>query len=260
MYFSEKRKQGLGSLRPGYFLGGTIGNFLLGNALNWGINKGIDYATKTPQQREDEKLAKTFRRLGVQPYISGDYGRGNNEEEEDKGKKSSTFKGAFGRGLMSLLATALFGPLVGPFALRAGKGLINKKKQMSLMPSGDPNQITSDPRGTFTAEGRQFENIQDSLGSTDPNKHINYNTGVITDKTTGKEIGNVYDEVALTNVPAPPAPPAYDFDDGGSDSGSSGSTGSMSASDFSDDSPGTPFFKGGRVSYSKGGIASLWQR
>ena len=256
MYFSEKRKQGLGSLRPGYFLGGTIGNFLLGNALNWGINKGIDYATKTPQQREDEKLAKTFRRLGIQPYISED--TSGDQKKDDK--KSSTFKGVFGRGLMSLLATALFGPLVGPFALRAGEGLINKKKQMSLMPSGDPNQITSDPRGTFTAEGRQFENIQDSLGSTDPNKHINYNTGVITDKTTGKEIGNVYDEVALTNVPAPPAPPAYDFDDGGSDSGSSGSTGSMSASDFSDDSPGTPFFKGGRVSYSKGGIASLWQR
>jgi len=240
MYFSERRKQGLGSLRPGYFLGGTIGNFLLGNALNWGINKGIDYATKTPQQREDEKLAKDFRRLGIQPYIPED--TSGDQKKDDK--KSSTFKGAFGRGLMSLLATALFGPLVGPFALRAGKGLINKKKQMSLMPSGDPNQITSDPRGTFTAEGMQFENIQDALGSTDPNKDINYNTGVITDKTTGKEIGNVYDEVALTNVPEPPA---YDFDDSSSDGGGGG-TGTMDASDFSDDSPGTPFRYGGLAS------------
>ena len=247
MYFSERRKQGLGNLRPGY----GLGDIVTGNLINYAAPKLFDYAFKTKEQRDQEAMEKYMRDRG---YVSEDYGRDNTKTT------SSTFKGAFGRGLMSLLATALFGPLAGPMILTAGRGLMNKKKQMSLMPSGDPNQITSDPRGTFTAEGRQFENIQDSLGSTDPNKHINYNTGVITDKTTGKEIGNVYDEVALTNVPAPPAPPAYDFDDGGSDSGSSGSTGSMSASDFSDDSPGTPFFKGGRVSYSKGGIASLWQR
>ena len=149
MYFSEKRKQGLGSLRPGYFLGGTIGKFLLGNALNWGINKGIDYATKTPQQREDEKLAETFRRLGIQPYISED--TSGDQKKDDK--KSSTFKGRIGSGILSLLATALLGPLAGPLVLRAGKGLMNRRNQMSLTDDsiitpgpiktggGDPNQI-----------------------------------------------------------------------------------------------------------------------
>ena len=154
-------------------------------------------------------------------------------------------------GLGSILgrtaAFGLLGPILGPLAFAFGRGIMGRRNKMSLMPSGDPNQITSDPRGTFTAEGMQFENIQDALGSTDPNKDINYNTGVITDKTTGKEIGNVYDEVALTNVPEPPA---YDFDDSSSNGGDGGGggTGTMDASDFSDDSPGTPFRYGGLAS------------
>ena len=149
-------------------------------------------------------------------------------------------------GLGSILgrtaAFGLLGPILGPLAFAFGRGIMSRRNQMSLMPSGDPSQIG--PQGGVTAKGMQFENIQDALGSTDPNKDINYNTGVITDKTTGKEIGNVYDEVALTNVPEPPA---YDFDDSSSDGGGGG-TGTMDASDFSDDSPGTPFRYGGLAS------------
>ena len=156
------------------------------------------------------------------------------------------------QGLGSILgrtaAFGLLGPILGPIAFALGKGIMGRRNKMSLMPSGDPNQITSDPRGTFTAEGMQFENIQDALGSTDPNKDINYNTGVITDKTTGKEIGNVYDEGALTNVPEPPA---YDFDDS-SDSGSGG--GSSSAS-TAGDAPGYS----GPSPFRYGGLASLYR-
>ena len=54
MYFSERRKQGLGSLRPGYFLGGNIGNMLLGNAINWGLGKATDYAFKCQQMVREE--------------------------------------------------------------------------------------------------------------------------------------------------------------------------------------------------------------
>ena len=68
-----------------------------------------------------------------------------------------------------------------------------------------------------------------------------------------------WENTVATSAPSHIGPTGQDIH-GGGDSGSSGSTGSMSASDFSDESPGTPFFKGGRVSYSKGGIASLWQR
>ena len=170
-------------------------------------------------------------------------------DDDDKGKGfTSTQKtGGLGSILGRALAFSLFGPLLGPLAFAGGKGLLNLGQRRGFLPGGE-QQIVDDPRGTFTAEGMQFENIQDSLGSTDPNKDINYNTGVITDKTTGKEIGNVYDEVALTNVPEPPA---YDFDDS-SDSGSGG--GSSSAS-TAGDAPGYS----GPSPFRYGGLASLYR-
>ena len=100
--------------------------------------------------------------------------------------------------------------------------------------------VVDDPRGTFTAEGAQFANIQDTLGSTDSGVDINYDTGDITDKSTGITTGNVYDEVALTGGDS--------SSDSGSNGGGGGSTGSMSASDFSDDTAGTPFRYGGLAS------------
>ena len=168
-------------------------------------------------------------------------------DEEEKDTRSKTLGGIAKTGIMSLIANAIFGPIFAPLALNLATRFVDKRKGLGFFGQDDSQDIgPEDVRGTFTAEGMQFENIQDALGSSDPNKDINYNTGVITDKTTGKEIGNVYDEVALTNVPEPPA---YDFDDSSSDSG--GSTGTMDASDFSDDSPGTPF--------RYGGIASLYR-
>ena len=247
MYFSEKRKQGLGSLRPGYFLGGTIGKFLLGNALNWGINKGIDYATKTPQQREDEKLAETFRRLGIQPYISED--TSGDQKKDDK--KSSTFKGRIGSGILSLLATALLGPLAGPLVLRAGKGLMNRRNQMSLMPSGDPSNIGPQSGKVTTLDGKTVD-----FGSDD------YVADMKARDKAFQETGD-YDVYADTPTSSPtyspPDPSTYTYE--GSDEQDRDNEDTASTAG---DAPGysgpSPFEYGGRVSYSKGGIASLWQR
>ena len=176
----------------------------------------------------------------IDTLISGGGYSGEGTGTKSKGK--STLGGIAKSGIMSLIANAILGPIFGPLALTLGKNFVSKKKQgLGFFEQGNQSTAPTDPRGTFTADGMQFANVQDTLGSTDPNKDINYNTGVITDKTTGEEIGNVYDEVALTNVPEPPA---YDFDDSSSDSG----TGTMDASDFSDDTPGTPFRYGGLAS------------
>ena len=153
------------------------------------------------------------------------------------------------QGLGSILgrtaAFGLLGPILGPIAFALGKGIMGRRNRMSLTPSGDPNQITSDPRGTFTAEGAQFANIQDTLGSTDSGVDINYDTGDITDKSTGITTGNVYDEVAIS-TPSPA--PAYDFDDS-SDSGSDSGGGSPGSS-----GPGGSDEMG---SFRYGGLASL---
>ena len=174
----------------------------------------------------------------------------SSDEDKDKsGLVSQQKTGGLASILGRALAFSLFGPILGPLAFAGGKGLLNLGQKRGFLPGGEDSTAPTDPRGTFTAEGMQFENIQDALGSTDPNKDIDYNTGVITDKTTGEEIGNVYDEVALTNVPEPPA---YDFDDSSGDSGSSG--GSSSAS-TAGDAPGYS----GPSTFRYGGLASLYR-
>ena len=145
-------------------------------------------------------------------------------------------------GLGSILgrtaAYGFLGPILGPIAFALGKGIMGRRNRMSLMPSGDPSQIG--PQGGVTATGMQFADVQDTLGSSDSGTDIDYNTGDITNVATGQNIGNVYDEVALTGG------------DSSSDDGSNGGGGgSMSASDFSDDTAGTPF--------RYGGIASLYR-
>jgi len=176
---------------------------------------------------------------------------GQGDEEKDTGPK--TLGGIAKTGIMSLIANAIFGPIFAPLALSLGQRFVDKRRQGLgfFERPGDPTTQPEDVRGTFTATAPQFADVQDTLGSTDPNKDINYDTGVITDKTTGREIGNVYDEVALTNVPEPPA---YDFDDSGSDSGGSDSyDGASSMDDYSSDPTG---YSG---SFRYGGLASLYR-
>ena len=131
-------------------------------------------------------------------------------------------------------AFGLLGPILGPIAFALGKGIMGRRNKMNLT-----NNLIDD-RGGVTATGMQFADVQDTLGSSDSGTDIDYNTGDITNVATGQNIGNVYDEVALTGG------------DSSSDDGSNGGGGgSMSASDFSDDTAGTPF--------RYGGIASLYR-
>ena len=162
------------------------------------------------------------------------------EEDEDKGFGfvSQQRPGGLGSIIGRALAFSLLGPIAGPLAFATGRGLLNLGQRRGFLPGGE--QIAEDPRGTFTAEGMQFADVQDTLGSMDSGTDIDYNTGDITDKATGITTGNVYDEVALTGGDS--------SSDSGSNGGGGGSTGSMSASDFSDDTAGTPFRYGGLAS------------
>ena len=245
MYFSEKRKQGLGSLRPGYFLGGTIGNFLLGNAINYAAPKLFDYATKSKEQREEEKMERDLRKFAHIIMPQG------NERDDEETNKTSGFKGALGGGLMNLLATALFGPLADPMILTAGRGLMNRRNQMSLMPSGDPSNIGPQSGKVTTLDGKTVD-----FGSDD------YVADMKARDKAFQETGD-YDVYADTPTSSPtyspPAPSTYTYE--GSDEQDRDNEDTASTAG---DAPGysgpSPFEYGGRVSYSKGGIASLWQR
>ena len=245
MYFSEKRKQGLGSLRPGYFLGGTIGNFLLGNAINYAAPKLFDYATKSKEQREEEKMERDLRKFAHIIMPQG------NERDDEETNKTSGFKGALGGGLMNLLATALFGPLAGPMILTAGRGLMNRRNQMSLMPSGDPSNIGPQSGKVTTLDGKTVD-----FGSDD------YVADMKARDKAFQETGD-YDVYADTPTSSPtyspPDPSTYTYE--GSDEQDRDNEDTASTAG---DAPGysgpSPFEYGGRVSYSKGGIANLWQR
>ena len=231
MYFSERRKQGLGSLRPGY----NIGGFLTGQLLNWGAPKVWDYATKSKEQRENEKYEKWMKDYGFVPKeLQGD------DENNNGTTKTSGWKGGFKGGLMNLLATAMLGPLMGPIALTVGRGLMNKNKGLGF--TGGDGGSGPGPKG--------------------PGPQTNWYTG-----SDEEDKDNEWDPSAPTGVDAGTAN-IQDFadimpDSGNGDSGGSSNAGAGEAANRGDEGSGwesSPFFKGGRVSYSKGGIASLWQR
>ena len=223
MYFSERRKQGLGSLRPGYFLGGNIGSMLMGNAMHWGLGKGMDYAFKSKEQRDDEAYKKQMAKLGID--VEGD----NNTYTAPPTDWKSGFKG----GLMNLLATAMLGPLMGPLALTVGRGLMNKNKGLG-----------------FTG----------GEGGSGPGPKV----GPKIDYYTGSDEEDKDNELGPTGVDAGTAD-IQDYadimpDSSNGDSGRSGGSSSDSRGGAPSHSTRDLMATGGRVSYSKGGIASLWQR
>ena len=172
------------------------------------------------------------------------------DTSSDKDKDTSGFvsqqkTGGLGSIIGRALAFSLLGPILGPLAFATGRGLLNLGQQRGFLPGGE-QQIVVDPRGTFKAEVMQFTDVQDTLGSMDSGTDIDYNTGNITDKSTGEVTGNVYDEVAIS-TPSPA--PAYDFDDSSSDSGSDSGGGSPGSS-----GPGGSDEMG---SFRYGGLASL---
>ena len=201
---------------------GSIGQLALGNLVSRGADRLLN-----PNRTNINKFVP-----------QGGY-FGTEGDEDNKGRGPTTLGGIAKTGIMSLIAQAILGPIFGPLALTVGRNFMDKRQQGLgfFEKPGDPTTQLQDIRGTFTATAPQFADIQDTLGSIDSGTDINYDTGDITDTSTGITTGNVYDEVALT---------------GGDSSGDSGSNGggggNMSASDFSDDTAGTPFRYGGLAS------------
>ena len=214
----------------------SIQNLILGSL----VSKGADKLLNPAKYRENQFNILTG---------GGITGQGDDEETN---KGPTTFGGIAKQGIMSLIAQAILGPVFGPLALTLGQKFVDKKRQGLgfFEKPDDPTIQPEDVRGTFTGEGMQFSDIQDTLGSMDSGTDINYNTGDITDKATGITTGNVYDEVALTG--------------GSDDSGSNGGGGTTSSSDQGETSSDSGFSDSGSyedfgTTYARGGLASLYR-
>ena len=252
MYFSERRKQGLGSLRPGYFLGGNIGSMLMGNAMNWGINKGIDYFTKSPEQREKEAWEKTKARLGIIDLVDQSTDDNNNGGTTT----SSGWKGRLGGGIMDILATTLLGPLMGPLALTIGKGLMNKSKGLGFTGGGEGS-------GPGPKVGPQIDyytgsDEEDKDNEWDPSAPTGVDAGTADIQDFADimpDNGDTHSDTTTTTTTSAPShigPTGHDIHGDSNDT-----TTTTTDSGWADDGY---WAEGGRVSYSQGGIASLWQR
>ena len=237
--YSARRKQGLGSLRPGYDMGG----FLTGQLLNWGVPKVIDYATKSKEQREEEAYKKTMQRMGITPYFPDN----NNDDEEEKGTIPS--RGSrIGGGILSALASMILGPIMGPIAMAVGRGAMNKSKGLGFFGGDGPGP---GPKGKITDW---------YTGSDEEDKD---NENQITKDFGGIDSGGWDPGVAVTTTSAPSHIGPSNGDSGGDSGGGGASAGAGEAAHAGEEGSGwesSPFFKGGRVSYSKGGLTSLWQR
>ena len=201
---------------------GSIGQLALGNLVSRGADRLLN----------PDRVSKNQFNLLT--------GGGYTGEDEEKDKGPTTLGGIAKTGIMSLIAQAILGPIFGPLALTVGRNFMDKRQQ-GLGLNQDPTQ--TGPRGGITATGMQFENIQDTLGSIDSGTDIDYNTGDITDSSTGITTGNVYDEVALTGG------------DSSSDDGSNGGGGGGGGSPGSS-GPGGSDEMG---SFRYGGLASLYR-
>ena len=241
--YSARRKQGLGSLRPGYFLGGYLGNVLLGNALNWGIGKATSKMFGT-QETAEEKLNKQMAK-----FI---YGYGNEKDDDTSKGFTSTpsAKSRIGGGILNALATMILGPIMGPIAMTIGRGLKNRY-------TGGDGDSGPGPKGlgpkTDWYTGSDEEDKDEENRITTPTTSVPTHIG-----PTGHDIhgdGNSgTTTTTTTSVPSHIGP--SNGDSGGGSDGWSGGAETRDSSGWES----SPFFKGGRVSYSKGGLASLWQR
>ena len=155
--------------------------------------------------------------------------------------------GGLGSVIGRALAFALLGPIAGPIAFSAGKGILSKQQGLGFSPFGGEDK---GPSGIVSGKVQTLDGKIVDAGSDEAIADMNerdrefqetgdYDVYSGTTVTTGPDYGPVTSGTV------------FDAEDDGGGDDSGGSTGSMDASDFSDDTAGTPF--------KYGGLASLYR-
>ena len=194
------------------------------------------------------------------------YGTDTDKEDDDKGFGfvSQQRPGGLGSIIGRALAFSLLGPIAGPLAFAAGRGLLSRQQQgLGFSPFGGDGPssagIVSDKAVTLDgdivdvgsseyyddldARDKEFAETGDydvysNTVTTGPN-YGPVTSGTVFDAEDdgGGDIGGFSQDAVDAGIQA-----AED------DNGDSGGTGTMDASDFSDDTAGTPFRYGGLAS------------
>tara|TARA_R100000808_G_C2116343_1_gene128851 strand:- start:10 stop:606 length:597 start_codon:yes stop_codon:yes gene_type:complete len=172
----------------------------------------------------------------IDSYFGGDDDRTNDFVSQQK-------PGGLGSIIGRALAFALLGPIAGPIAFSAGRGLLSKQQGLGFSPFGEDKG----PSGIVSGKVQTLDGKIVDAGSDEAIADMNQR-----DKEF-QETGD-YDVYSGTTVTTGPSygpvtsGTAFDAEDDGGGDDPGGSTGSMDASDFSDDTAGTPFRYGGLAS------------
>ena len=172
----------------------------------------------------------------IDSYFGGDDDRTNDFVSQQK-------PGGLGSIIGRALAFALLGPIAGPIAFSAGRGLLSKQQGLGFSPFGEDKG----PSGIVSGKVQTLDGKIVDAGSDEAIADMNQR-----DKEF-QETGD-YDVYSGTTVTTGPdygpvtSGTVFDAEDDGGGDDSGGSTGSMDASDFSDDTAGTPFRYGGLAS------------
>jgi hypothetical protein len=111
----------------------SIQNLILGSLVSRGADRLLNPA------RYDKNLIDKF-------IVGGGFtGEGSDEDEKDKGP--TTFGGIAKQGIMSLLAQAVLGPVLGPLALTLGQNFLDKRREEGLSFSPFGGDGPSGPSG-----------------------------------------------------------------------------------------------------------------
>ena len=176
----------------------------------------------------------------LEKRINQYYSDGDDDDNTDQ--FASNQRQGLGSILGRTAAFGLLGPILGPIAFALGKGIMGRRNQMSLMPSGDEG-----PSGIISGKVQTLDGRIVDAGSDEAIADMNRRDQEFQD--TGD-----YDVYSGTTVTTGPdygpvtSGTVFDAEDDGGGDDSGDSTGSMDASDFSDDTAGTPFRYGGLAS------------
>ena len=163
---------------------GSIGQLALGSL----VSRGADRLLNPDKYNRD-----LIDRLTMGGYT----GEGTDEDEKDKGPR--TFGGIAKQGIMSLLAQAVLGPVLGPLALTLGQNFLDKRREEGLGFSPFGGDGPSGPSGivankAITLDGDIVdvgsEEYYDDLNRRDEEFKITgdydvYSGGTVFDKPTG---------------------------------------------------------------------------
>ena len=231
---------------------GSIGQLALGSL----VSRGADRLLNPDKYNKD-----LIDRLTMGGYT----GEGTDEDEKDKGP--TTFGGIAKQGIMSLLAQAVLGPVLGPLALTLGQNFAAKRQAqgLSLNPFGGDGP--SGPSGIVANKAITLDGNIVDVGSDDYYEDLDKRDKEFAE--TGDY--DVYSGVTVFDKPTGPTPITFDPNKDyytGSDEEDKDNEGpattTTSVSDYSptmQDPDPAPESKSDAPAYdyARGGLASLYR-